>query len=372
MTRRLIVEPRVKPAWPVSFGVVVVSAIGAALVGGVFLAVTGHSPLAVYSRMVFSGFGSTRNLTETLVSATPLILTGVAAALAFRMLIWNIGAEGQLYLGALFGAGTALILGDGAPSAASIPLVLVAGAVGGAVWAALAAVPRALLGTNEIITTLMLNFVALHLMNYLIFGSASAFRDPTSTNFPQGRPIPEIAELPLVWGRLHAGILVAVAVAALVWWALRSTRWGFEVRVVGDSEAAARNAGIDIRRKVLVVLCLSGAVAGLAGSVHLAGLVHALEPRALAVNLGFTGIIVAALARLNPLGVVPVAVLIGALNNAGSSLQTARVPISIVLMIQGAILLFAVAGEYLLEHRIRWVPAERVAEERAEAPVGVS
>lgn len=209
----------------------------------------------------------------------------------------------------------------------------------------------------------MLNFVALHLMNLLVFGAPTPWRDPTATNFPQGRPIPAEAHLPAFWGRLHLGLVVALGAALVVWWALRSTRWGFEVRVVGDSDRAARYAGIDIRRKILAVLCLSGLLAGLAGGVQVTGLIYALEPRSLAVNLGFTGIIVAALARLDPLAVVPVAVLIGAMNNTTSALQTARVPISIVLMIQGAILLFAVAGEFFLSHRLRL--------ERPEAaPVG--
>lgn len=368
MRSRFILEPRPRPSAAVSVLVATASVLGALLIAGVFLAVTGFSPLEVYAIMLRAGFGSSRNLTETLVSATPLILTGLAAALAFKMLLWNIGGEGQLYLGAILAAGTALALGEASP-VVSIPLVVLAGAAGGALWALLAALPRATLGTNEIITTLMLNFVALHLMNYLVFGSASSWRDPLATNFPQGRPIPDPAELPRIWGRLHAGILIALGVALLLWWALRFTKWGFEVRVVGDSAAAARYAGIELRRKLLVVFCLSGAIAGLAGSVHVGGLVHALEPRALAVNIGFTGIIVAALARLNPLGVVPVAVLIGALNNAGSSLQTARVPISIVLMLQGAILFLAVAGEFFLRHRVRLVSGVRVADERAEAPV---
>ncbi|MGH8874404.1 MAG: ABC transporter permease subunit, partial [Acidimicrobiia bacterium] len=136
------------------------------------------------------------------------------------------------------------------------------------------------------------------------------------------------------------------------WWALRSTRWGFEVRVAGDSPRTARYAGIPVLRKLLGVFLLSGAAAGLAGSIQVTGLTGSLEPRALAVNLGFTGIIVAALARLDPLGVIPVAVLMGALDNSGPSLQTIGVPASTVLMLKGAILGLAVSGEYLLRHRI--------------------
>lgn len=333
--------------------VVPLGAVAAALLtGAVLLVVTGHDPLDVYTFVVDRSFGDGRALQETLVSATPLVLTGVAAAVAFRMLVWNIGAEGQLFAGAIVAAGAAIALA-GLPRPLLVAVTLLAGVAGGAAWAGLAAVPRVVLGTNEIITTLMLNFVALHLMNLLIFGSASPLRDPTATNFPQGRPVPAAARLPLLSGRLHAGIVVAVVVAVVVWLVVRATRWGFEVRVVGDSAAAARYAGIDVRRRILEVFLLSGAVAGLAGSVQVSGIVFALEPRALALNLGFTGIIVAALARLNALAVVPVAVLIGALNNAGSSLQVAGVPVATVLMLQGAVLLFAVSGEFLLRYRVR-------------------
>jgi simple sugar transport system permease protein len=220
-------------------------------------------------------------------------------------------------------------------------------------FAGLAALPRVTLGTNEIITTLMLNFVALHLMNYLVFGSFSPWRDPASTNFPQGRPLSAAASLPEVWRRVDLGLPLAVVVAATVWWALRSTRWGYEVRIAGDSPGTARYAGIAVTRKVLGVFLLSGAIAGLAGAVLVAGVVGSLEPRALAVNLGFTGIIVASLARLNPVAVIPVAVLMGALNNAGPALQTIRVPSATVLMVQGLILVFAVSGSFLLQHRVR-------------------
>ncbi len=346
------VERRPRPPLALSIAGPLISVGAALVVGAVFLRLTGSDPLTVYGRMVSTAFGSTRGVSETLVSATPLILTGAAAAVAFKMLVWNIGGEGQLYLGAIAAAGTAILLAD-APAPVVLVAAVLAGAAGGAAWAALAAVPRVTLGTNEIITTLMLNFVALNLMNYLIFGSASPWRDPASTNFPQGRPL--VAALPEFFRRLDVGILVAVAAALVMWWVVRSTRWGYEVRVVGDSPATARYAGIGVGRKILAVFLLSGALAGLAGAVLVAGQVGSLEPRALATGLGFTGIVVAALARLDLVAVLPVAVLMGALNNSGAALQTIRVPASTVLMLQGAILAFAVAGEYFLHHRIRRV-----------------
>ncbi len=199
----------------------------------------------------------------------------------------------------------------------------------------------------------MLNFIALSFMNYLIFGSNSPWRDQAVSTFPQGRPIPEAGRLPEFFNRLDYGIFVAVALAIVAYVLIDKSRWGFEVRVVGDSANTARYAGITVPRKILGVFLLSGALAGLAGSLFVAGPVGALDPRSLDLGLGFTGIIVAALARLNPLAIVPVAVLMGALNNAGPSLQSIGVPPETVTMLQGAILVFAVAGEFFIANRVR-------------------
>lgn len=359
---RLTVEPRPHHSVGLALGVAALAVAAAVALGGVFLLWTGHDPVAVYLHMVRRAFGSQRAWEGTLVSATPLILTGLAAAVAFKMLVWNIGAEGQLYLGAIGAAGAAIALGPGTPAVVTVTVALLVGVVAGAAWGALAGIPRVALGTNEIITTLMLNFVALHLMNYLIFGSGSPWRDPDATNFPQGRPIPDAARLPELSGRLHWGLAIALVTALVVWLLVRWTRWGFELRVVGDSPAAARYAGIPVKARILGVMLLSGGLAGLAGAVQVSGLIGALEPRALTMNLGFTGIIVAALARLSPAAIVPVAVLIGALNNAASSLQIVGVPVATVLMLQGAILLFAVSGEFLLRYRIGWSSSHEVEE----------
>jgi len=354
--RRLHVEPRGLASTRVTLLVPILSVLAALALGAAFLAVTGNNPWDVYTKMIDTAFGSSRSVSETLVSATPLMLTGVAAAIAFKMLVWNIGGEGQLLVGAVFAAGAGIALGDGTPAAVALPVVILAGAVGGALWAALSAVPRVMLGTNEIITTLMLNFIALNLMNYLVLGSFSPWRDPNSAQFPQGRPIPDGGRLPEFFHRLDWGIFIAVAVAIVAWFLIGKTRWGFEVRVVGDSANTARYAGIAVPRKIMSVFLLSGAAAGLAGSLLVAGILGKMDPRSLDLGLGFTGIIVAALARLNPVAVVPVAVLMGALNNAGPALQSISVPSATVTMLQGAILIFAVAGEFFIANRVRRRP----------------
>lgn len=353
--RRLIVEPRGLASARVRLLVPVLSVVAALILGAVFMVITGNSPGEAYVKMLDSAFGSKRAISETLVSATPLILTGVAAAIAFKMLVWNIGAEGQLMVGAIAAAGAGIALGGGVPGLIAVPFAIIAGGVGGALWASLAAVPRVYLGTNEIITTLMLNFIGLNLMNYLVLGSFSPWRDPDSAQFPQGRPLPDNARLPEIFStqRLDYGLILAIGVAVFAWVLITRTKWGFELRVAGDSPDAATYAGINVPRKVLGVFLLSGASAGLAGGLLVVGILGKMDPRSLDLGLGFTGIIVAALARLNPLAVIPVAVLIGGLNNSGPSLQAIGVPTATVQMLQGAILVFAVGGEFLIAHRLR-------------------
>jgi simple sugar transport system permease protein len=294
-------------------------------------------------------------------------LTGVAAALAFKMLVWNIGGEGQFIMGAVFASGIAIWLGPGAPAVVALPAVIIAGGLGGALWASVAAIPRVYLGTNEIITTLMLNFIALNLMNFLIFGSSSPWRDPEVATFPSGRPIPDNARLPEFFNRLDVGIFVAVVLAVCAWYLVTKTRWGFSVRIVGDSPTTAEYVGIAVPKKILAIFLLSGAFAGLAGGLFVSGPVGALDPRSLDLGLGFTGIIVAALAGLNLLSVIPVAILMGALNNAGPSLQSIGVPTSTVTMLQGAILIFAVAGEFFIRYRVRQPDRQRSDDLIAEA-----
>jgi len=337
------------------------SVVGAAAIGAGLLLLAGHDPIEAYRLVGRAGFGTKLVWVRTLITSTPLILASLAAAVAFRMRIWNIGGEGQLYLGAVGAAGVALALGDSAPATLIIPASLAAGVAAGGLWAALAAFPRAYFRTDEVISTLMLNFVALHLMNYLIFGSESFWRDqnPFYSGFPSGRAIPAAAELPRVWLRLNAGFPIAVAVALLIWWALRSSRWGFDLRVIGDSPAAARYAGMNVSRRVVSVLVVSGAIAGLGGAILLTGSTHALQPNGIAVGIGYTGIVVAAVSQLDPLAILPVSILIAGLTNAGSSLQAHGIPNNIVVLLQGLVLILVAAAQFFLRNRVRLAARER-------------
>lgn len=351
LERRRQVKPWIYVAVPV------VSVLLAFAAGALFLLLTGHNPLAVYRVMVQASFASTFGFADTLVSATPLIFTGLAALVSFRMRLWNIGAEGQLYIGAVFASGVALWLGELLPKPANIAAMLVAGALGGMLFVAVPAITRAWLRTNEIITTLLLNSVALLFINWLIFGSRSFWRDPSAAQFPQGKRIPVAAEFPrLGTTRVHLGLLVALVAVAIVWLVLTRTRFGYRMRILGDSEDAARYAGVPVRRMIVTVLLFSGALAGLAGAIDVGGLSRRLDPNSLTTAMGFAGIIVAALARLNPGAVVLVAILLGGVRNAGTALQSLpeRVPMEIALMLEGAVLLFALSSEIFVRYRIRW------------------
>lgn len=332
------------------------SVLAALVAGALFLAIEGYPPLGVYRELVDASFTTWFGITDSLAAASPLILTGLAAAVTFRMKLFNIGAEGQLYLGAIGASWAGLALAGDLPRLPAALVVLTAGALAGALWILPAALCRAWFATSEIITTLMLTFVGLFLMRYLIFGASSFWRDPLATNFPQGRRIvPEIRFDTFGSTRVHWGLLVGLAAAVTVWILIRFTRVGFAMDVVGSSPAAARYAGIPVRRTIVTSLLLSGALAGLAGAAEVGGRAFALDPNGLQLGLGFTGIVVAALGRYNPWGVVIVAILLGGLRNAGVALQSVpgnSVPGEVSQMLQGAILLCATGGEVFIRHRL--------------------
>ncbi len=354
------IERRLRQPWWLAVVVPVVSIAVALVLSGFVLLLTGHPPLKSFHRLVDAAFVANGALTETVVSATPLAFTGLAAAVAFRMNLFNIGGEGQLYAGAITGATVGLLMA-GSPSPLIFAGMVAAGAAGGALLAAIPAVLRAFFATNEIITSLMLNYVVALIMEYLIFDSHSYLRDTSGFEanvFPQGKTLPDGAS----WSSwsvhglaLPLGFLLAVGVSVLVWVLYATTRFGFEVQVIGDSARAGRYAGMRARRKILAVMCLSGAVAGIGGASQIGDFRHQLDPRGLRdANYGYTGIVVAALARYNPFAVVLVALLLGGLTNAGFTLQGADFPAGLVGVMQGLILFCALGGELFVRYRVRF------------------
>ena len=375
---RIRIERRLgQPRWlpvAVPFGSVVFAFVAVAVV----LGATGHNPAQSYAKLFRSAFTDNGALSATLVSATPLAFTGLAAAAAFRMNLFNIGGEGQLYFGVVGAVAAGLVLGGGSPGPLSIAVMCVAGAAAGAAWAAIPGILRAFGRTNEIITSLMLNYVAAVIIDHLIFNSHSYWRDTTSPSaavFPQGQAIPDTAVWPFatIHG-LAGGIAVplgfglACLVAAGLWVLYNRTRFGFEVQVIADSPRAARYAGMRTRRKILAVMCISGAIAGLGGASQAGNFDHLLDPRSLEGQLyGYTGIVVAALARYNPFVVVPIAFLLGGLKNAGFALQGVDFPSGLVGVIEGILLFSVLGGELFSRYRIR---VERRAQDSASKATG--
>lgn len=343
----------------VRFGVPFVALFVALAIGAVILTIAGNDPIEAYITLFDSSLNGWTAMARTLALATPLILTGLAAAVAFQMRIYNIGGEGQLYMGAIAASGVGLYLPESTPALVMLSSMLVVGAIAGALWALLAAIPKALFNADEIITTLMLNFVALGFMNYLIYGSRSFWRDPQRT-VPGGKRLPDAAIFPSLSGRLHAGIIVALLAAVLLWFVLRHTTWGFQIRTVGDSPQAARYAGMGVRAKTITVLAISGALAALAGVSEVSGVAKGLEPQTIAADIGFTGIIVAVVARNNPIGVVPVSIFLAAITTAGSRLQSLGIDVEVVYLLQGLIFLTVTAGEFFVTNRVALAPKEPV------------
>jgi len=363
---RISVEQRLRrPRWltvAVPFG----SVVFAFLVAAVVLVATGHDPVSTYHQLFDAAFLEKQSIDQTLIVATPLAFMGLAAAAAFRMKLYNIGAEGQMYLGAITGAAAGLYLGGrGGPSAFVIAAMVVAGAAGGAGWALIPGVLRAFFRTNEILTSLLLNYVAGLILTYLIFESESYWRQTKGFNatvFPTGKPLPHSAVWP-GW-TLHVqggttiplGAFFALLAAAVLWLLYKRTRFGFEAQVLGDSQRAARYAGVRMRRKILAVMAVSGAIAGLGGASQVGDFSHALDgdPNGLQkIGYGYTGIVVAALGRYNPFAAVLIAFLLGGLENAGNTLQGPSFPAGLVGVIQGIILFSALGGEILSRHRVR-------------------
>ncbi len=371
--RGVRLQRRVDVPWWLSWVVPLGSFVGALVVGGVVIALSGNDPFDTYQRIVERGFTSDGALSATLTSATPLLFTGLAAAAAFKMGLFNIGGEGQFTIGAVASSWVGLRFGADL-GVGAIPLMVLAGVAGGAVWAAIPGLLRAFASTNEIITSLMLNYVAGLFASYLIFNSRSYWRsfEGTGRVFPQGKMLPIDAWWePVEVGPLSIplGYLLGVAAAIVVWLLYRTTRFGFELRVIADSPGAARYAGMRNRRKIVAVMGLSGALAGIGGASDVGDVRHVLDPKGVSqAGYGYAGIVVAALARLNPIAVVPVSILLGGLANAGRSLQGPDFPAGLVGTLQGLILFFTLGGEVLARyrvHRVRVATAERGA---AEAP----
>ncbi len=350
---RIVFEKRESISRRATVLVPVVSFVVSLIFGAILLAVSGANPFVTYAAMVKGAFGSWYGITETLVKAVPLMLTGLAVSVAFRMRYWNIGAEGQLTLGGVAAAGVALFWSQGLPDWTVLPLAILAGIVAGAVWSGIPALLKAYLKVDETLTTLMLNYVAILYSEHLFY---IAWRAP---GYNSGTAkFPETAWLPQIAGRANVGLIFAIILALVLWFVFKYTRWGFEVKIIGENQTAARYLGINIARNIVLALLLSGALSGLAGACEVLGLSRRLQ-QGLSVGYGYTAIIVAWMAQLNPIIILFVAILMGALLVGGDQIQMKmRLPASVGLVLQGMILIPMLAGTIFTEYRIRIVRQE--------------
>ncbi len=347
---------RLEPRESVSFWLVLfapIGAIGVALVltSGLILW-TGESIIEAYVSLLKGAFGSRFALAETLTRATPLMLTGLAAAVAFRARFWNIGAEGQLYCGAL----AATYLGTGLVTlhpAIMVPLLFIGGALAGGMALLLPVYLKSKLSVDEVVTTLLLNFVILLFVNYLLEGP---WRDPMSMGWPQAASIIDEGVLPRIMekSRLHLGFIIGIISAVLVWVVMRFTVWGYEIRAVGHNPSAATFAGISVNLTVLRVALISGGLAGFAGVTEVAGLKGYLTLD-LSPGFGYAGIAVAMLANLHPLGVIASAIfLAGIYVGADSMSRAVNIPNYIADVMVAVSVLAVLVSLMLSQYRVRF------------------
>jgi simple sugar transport system permease protein len=314
------------------------------------IAMAGANPIAAYWAMFSSALGTRFNLVETMVKAAPLIFTGLAVAVAFRAKFWNIGAEGQLLAGAM----AAAFIGarEDLPTAVLVPAMIAGGAMAGALWALVPALLKTHFRVDDVVSSLLLNFVIFYAMMALLDGP---WKDPLS-GYPDSPDIRMDAEFPILLQatRLHLGILLGLLAAPLAWFLMARTTLGFAIRAVGENPVAARYGGLNIAAVIVATAAISGALAGLAGVGEVAG-IHFQVMAGLSPGYGYTGIVIAMLARLNPLGVVPAAIYLSIIITGAEAMSRATgVPVFAAEVIQGASLLTMLAALLFTTHRVRF------------------
>lgn len=377
-----------------------VAVLLAFVVGGVILALQGVDPIEAYTSMVVGAFGSKNGLADTLVKATPLLLVGLGIAIAFRGGMINIGAEGQIVMGALFATFLGLQLGDAIPPFLAIVIGLLGGALMGGIWAAIAGLLKAYLSVNEILSTIMLNAIAVQIAYFLLRGPMI---DPAEieagTNIPHSARLSRALDMPRftdiaqrlgvtgtaddvglsgfaseLYGvlveptRLHSGFIFAILMAILVYVFLWRTTIGYRIRAVGLNPHASKYAGISVKSNLILSITLSGILAGLAGAVEILGLHHRMfEPAAVSAGYGFSGIVAALLGKLHPLGIIPSSILFGGLLVGGDKMQRAmQVPQVLITAILGLVVLFVVSTDYFARRYERWRAKQKVDDDTSD------
>ncbi|NPV75926.1 MAG: ABC transporter permease [Anaerolineae bacterium] len=320
------------------------------LVTSILVVMANANPLEAYYYFLLSPLSNRVSALETLVKATPLLLTGASVTIAFASGYWNIGAEGQLYAGAIAAAGLGMVLGNFPPILA-IPIMLIGGFAAGMLWASIPALLKVKLAVDEVVTTLLLNSVILFIVSFLLNGP---WRDPVS-GWPQSPQIVDSAQLPrlISRSRLHLGFLVAIIMILIVWFILTRTSLGLKMRAVGHGQEAARFMGVNVGQTMLTAALISGGIAGLAGVTEVAGIhFHLID--AISPGFGYSGIIAATLGALNPLGVGLAAMFIGLIDTGAQTVsRSLGVPVYLGNVVQATLLLVTLGMFLLQNYRIR-------------------
>lgn len=340
-----------------SLAVQVVAVLLAAAIGGVILAISGASPFQAYEALLRGSFGSLTALGRTLEKATPLVFGGLAVAFAFKAGLFNIGAQGQLLFGAIASAALGFMI-KGLPPYIHAPLALLGGMLAGGMYGAIPGALKTYRGAHEVITTIMLNYIAINVTDYLADGP---WKDMSPGNIVARTPlIEETARIPSIGG-IPLGFFLAVVVAILTWWLLWKTTIGFEIRTVGLNPHAARYAGIKVAQIAILTMVISGFLAGLGGAVETQGVVGRFQP-GFNVGLGFDGITIAMLGKTHPFGVIPAALLVGAMKAGASEMQFASGVAKEITDVIQALILFFVAADVIVRSilRIRATGVEEV------------
>jgi len=321
----------------------VVAVLLALLIGAVLLLLSGANPLEAYAALFRGAFGTPIAVGRTLEKATPLIFSGLAVAFAFKAGMFNIGAQGQL----LFGAITAAFLGfalHGLPPYIHMPLALLGGALAGGAYAFIPGALKAYRGVHEVITTIMLNYIAINITDYLANGP---WKDSSGGNVVARTPVVEASAAIGRLGPVPIGFIIAILAAIVAWWLLQKTTVGFEIRMVGLNPSAARYAGIKVAKTLILTMVISGILAGMGGAVETLGVVGRYQP-GFNVGLGFDGITVAMLGKTNPFGVIPAAILVGAMKAGSSEMQFASGVAKEITDVLQALILFFVAADVIV------------------------
>ncbi|KGG80297.1 hypothetical protein Y919_07025 [Caloranaerobacter azorensis H53214] len=329
------------------------------LIGALFIIWTDNNPLVAYGALLSGSLGGLDRFGQTLLKTTPLIFTGLAVSFAFRCGLFNIGAEGQYVIGAITTVAAGYIFnsifGD-LPRFIFIPLVMLAGALGGALWAAIAGFLKSKLGVHEVITTIMLNYTSIHVSNFFVRTALnpSTLEGTTqkayTVSLPESARLTQLKEIIPLFGysSVHTGIFIAIICAIIAYFILFKTTLGYEIRSVGQNSHAAEYGGISVSKNLVLAMIISGMFAGLAGATQVAGLNYKVDMAPISPGYGFTGIAVALVGKNHPLGVLASALLFGILSNGARRMQIEGIPKEVVGIIQGIIIIF-IAGERIIK-----------------------